>query len=372
MKITRIAVHQVDLPVAGGEYAWADQAHAAFDSTVVIVETDEGVTGVGETCPLGSTYLAAFPEGARAGIARIARELIGLDPTRTGLIADRMDATLKGHPYAKSALDMACWDILGKSVGLPVHALLGGRQQESVRLYKVITRGDPGRMADDVARCRAEGITQFQVKVGEDPDTDIERFRRTAAAMRPGEVMDADANCGWRRDEAIRVVNAVDGLAAEHGIRLYIEQPCPSYEECLPVRRICRHPFVLDECMDSLAALLRGAQDGAMDAINLKINRFGGLTRARLVRDLCVALGLPMNIEDSWGGEISTAAIAHLAASTPAEFHWQSAAFHTWNARPIATGGPEVAAGRMTASDRPGLGVEPMMDVLGAPVAVIE
>jgi L-alanine-DL-glutamate epimerase-like enolase superfamily enzyme len=371
MRITRIAVHQVDLPVAEGSYAWADQAHRSFDSTVVRVDTDEGITGWGETCPLGSTYLAAYPEGARAGIARLAGDLIGLDPTATDAIADAMDASLKGHPYAKSALDTACWDILGKATGRPVSALLGGRRQDSVRLYKVVTRGDPARMADDVGRYRAQGITHFQVKVGADPATDIERLRRTAAAMRPGEVMDADANCGWRRDEAIRVVHATDGLAEAHGIRLYIEQPCPSYEACLAVRRICRHPFILDECMDGLPVLLRGWTDGAMDAINLKINRFGGLTRARLVRDLCVALGLPMNIEDSWGGEIATAAIAHLASSTPPEFHFQSAAFHEWSGRAIATGAPQIADGRMTASDRPGLGIEPIMDVLGKPVAVI-
>jgi L-alanine-DL-glutamate epimerase-like enolase superfamily enzyme len=123
--------------------------------------------------------------------------------------------------------------------------------------------------------------------------------------------------------------------------------------------------------MDGLPALLRGWGDGAMDAINLKINRFGGLTRARLIRDLCVALGLPMNIEDSWGGEIATAAIAHLATSTPAEFHFQSAAFHEWSARAIATGAPEISAGWMSAPDRPGLGVEPVTEVLGEPVAVI-
>lgn len=371
MKITRIAIHRVELPVAEGTYSWADQAHQAFDSTVVRIDTDQGLTGWGETCPLGSTYLAAFAEGARAGIARLAPSLIGMDPTGTDVVADAMDRNLKGHPYAKSALDMACWDLLGKATGRPVWALLGGRQQASVRLYKVVTRGDPGRMAEDVARYRDQGIAHFQVKVGEDPDTDIERLRRVAAAMRAGEVMDADANCGWRRDEAIRVIGAADPLAAEHGIRLYIEQPCPSYEECLVVRRLCRHPFILDECMDGLPALLRGYQDGAMDAINLKINRFGGLTRARLIRDLCVALGLPMNIEDSWGGEIATAAIAHLATSTPAEFHFQSAAFHEWGARAIATGAPEIAHGRMVASDRLGLGVDPLPDVLGDPVAVV-
>ncbi|MEO1495385.1 MAG: cis-3-hydroxy-L-proline dehydratase [Pseudomonadota bacterium] len=371
MKITRIAIHQADLPLKEGSYSWADQSFASFDTTVVVVETDEGVTGVGETCPLGPAYLAAYAEGARTGIAMIGRDLIGIDPTEPDVINARMDASLKGHPYAKSALDMACWDILGKAAGLPVYALLGGKAQEEVRLFKVVARRDPGEMAERTAEYQEAGFTQFQVKVGEDPDTDIERFRRVAAQMRPGEVMDADANTGWTQHDAIRVVGAVEPLAAENGIRMYIEQPCLTYEECLAVRRICRQPFILDECMDGLPVLLRGWQDRAMDLINLKINRFGGLTRARLVRDLCVQLGISMTIEDSWGGEIATAAIAHLAQSTPRRFHFQSSAFHEYHTVAIADGGPRVNGGWMTAPDAPGLGVAPDMAVLGAPVAVI-
>lgn len=371
MKITRIAIHQVDLPLKEGSYSWADQSFSAFDSTVVIVETDEGLTGVGETCPLGPAYLAAFAEGARTAIATIGRDLIGLDPTALDVINARMDQSLKGHPYAKSALDAACWDILGKATGMPVYQLLGGKAQDAVRLFKVVSRADPALMVERTAAYQEQGFTQFQVKVGADPDTDIERFRRVAAQLRPGEVMDADANTGWTQADAIHVVGSVTPLAAEHRIKMYIEQPCLTYEECVAVRQKCACPFILDECMDGLPALLRGYDDRAMDLINLKINRFGGLTRARLVRDLCVQLGIGMTIEDSWGGEIATAAIAHLAQSTPRRFHFQSSAFYEYHAKPIASGAPEINGGWMTAPDRPGLGVEPDMDALGAAVATV-
>ena len=371
MKITRIAIHQVDLPLKEGSYSWADQSFAAFDSTVVIVDTDQGITGYGETCPLGPAYLAAFAEGARTGIATIGKDLIGQDPTALDVINARMDASLKGHPYAKSALDAACWDILGKSTGKPVYQLLGGKAQPSVRLFKVITRGDPGLMVERTAEYQDQGFNQFQMKVGENPDTDITRFERVAAQMKPGQVMDADANTGWTQGDAIRVVGAVAHLAREHAIRMYIEQPCLTYEECLAVRPHCPHPFILDECMDGLAALLRGYHDRAMDLINLKINRFGGLTRSRMIRDLCVQLGIQMTIEDSWGGEIATAAIAHLAQSTPARFHFQSSAFHEYHTTAIADGAPRIDGGVMYASDAPGLGVTPDMGVLGDPVAVI-
>ncbi len=368
MKITRLSVYQVDLPLKEGSYSWSTQSHAAFDTTIVRLDTDEGLIGYGETCPLGPTYLPSYPAGARTGIATIAPDLIGLDPSEPEVVCRRMDHLLKGHPYVKSAIDMACWDILGKAVGKPVYALLGGRQLDRIRLYQVVTRGDPKRMAESTIAYREAGFRHFQVKVGEDPDTDIQRFEEVAAVMQPGDVMDADANTGWRQHDAIRIVNAVDHLADKHAIRLYIEQPCLTYEECLPVRERCRHPMILDECMDSLNAVLRGYRDRAMDMINLKINRFGGLTKARLIRDLCIELGLPMNLEDSWGGEIATAAIAHLAQSTPADFHFQSSAFHTYHTVALADGAPQVDGGFMQASDRPGLGVTPIESVLGDPV----
>ena len=170
---------------------------------------------------------------------------------------------------------------------------------------------------------------------------------------------------GWRQHEAIRVVKAV------RDVDLYIEQPCTSYEECLAVRQHTDHPIILDECMDSLDMLIRGYQDRAMDLVNLKINRIGGVSRARQFRDLCVSLGITMTIEDSWGGDIATAAIAHLAHSTPPGFHFQSSAFHEYTDLVIADGGPEIADGYMFMADKPGLGVEPDMAVLGDPVARI-
>ena len=108
-----------------------------------------------------------------------------------------------------------------------------------------------------------------------------------------------------------------------------------------------------------------------MDVINLKISRMGGLTKSRVIRDVCMQLGIIMTIEDTWGGEIADAAIAHLAHSTPRNFHFQSSAFHEYATHPIASGGPVIKDGFMTMSSAPGLGVEPDWDLLGDPIASI-
>ena len=371
MKITRISVYRADLPMKEGFYSWSTQSHSVFDTTVVTIDTDDGITGTGECCPLGPTYLPAYAEGVRAGIATNAPELIGQDPTHLDCINDTLDHLLKGHPYVKSAIDMACWDILGKTTALPLYTLLGGRQQDRAKLYKVVTRTDPDAMAARIPEYRAQGYRNFQVKVGENQLTDINRIRKIAACMEPGEVLNADANTGWKQHEALVVADAIKDLPREYGILLYFEQPCLTYEECLAVRQHTDLPFVLDECIDSLPALLRASHDNAMDLINLKISRMGGLTRARQIRDLCISLGFPMNIEDSWGGEIATAAIAHLAVSTPAAFQFQSSAFHEYSTVDIASGAPVVSGGYMSAADTPGLGVTPDLAILGEPLFTV-
>jgi len=360
MKITRIFAHRVELPLHEGIYKWSGgKSVTVFDSTIVGVETDAGITGWGEVCPLGPFYLPAYAEGVRAGLRELAPHLIGYDPRELGKLNQRMDAALKGHPYVKSGIDIACWDILGRAAGLPVCTLLGGRFGESVRLYRVISQESPEVMAKKVAGYRAEGYTRFQLKVGGDPDVDIERIRAVRAMLQPRDRLVADANTGWTQHEAMRVVRAVKD------VDVYIEQPCLSYEECLSVRRHTDHPFVLDENVDSLDMLLRARADLAMDVVNLKISKIGGLTKTRQVRDLCVSIGIAMTLEDSWGGDITTAAIAHLAHSTPEEFRFTATDFNSYVTVSTADGAPQRINGYMAASTEPGLGVRPRMDVLG-------
>lgn len=361
MKITRIAAYQVDLPLHEGSYKWSGgKSVEVFDSTIVEVETDCGRTGYGEVCPLGPFYLPAYAEGVRAGIRELAPHLLGSDPRQLDVLNRRMDAALKGHPYVKSGIDMACWDILGQVAGLPVCELLGGRYGRDFVLYRAISQGSPDAMAQNVAGYRAEGYRRFQLKVGAGPQLDIERIRLVADLLEPSDKLIADANTGWLMHEAARVVRAVDD------VDVYIEQPCLTYEECLSIRQRTSHPFVLDEVVNDIDMLLRGHADRAMDVVNIKISKFGGLTKARLARDLCVAMGVAMTIEDSWGGDITTAAIAHLAHSTPSEFLFTATDFNSYVTVSAAQGAPQRQNGRMAASSGPGLGIQPRRDVIGA------
>jgi L-alanine-DL-glutamate epimerase-like enolase superfamily enzyme len=363
MRIIGISAYRVELPLHEGGYKWSGgNSVEVFDSTVVALRTDAGITGYGEICPLGPAYLAAYAAGARTGIAEIAPHLLGLDPTKLQVMNRRMDQALRGHPYVKSALDMACWDVLGKASGQSVATLLGGCYGDDFPLYRAVSQDTPEAMADSVALYRSQGYTKFQLKVGGDPDTDIARIKAATAKLQSGDVLIADANTGWTQHQALRVADAV------RNVDVYIEQPCLHYEECLAVRRHTNRPFVLDEVIDDVHMVLRGYADKAMDVINLKISKVGGLTKARQIRDLCVSLGIAMTIEDTWGGDIVTAAIAHMAHSTPPELLFTATDFNSYVTVSIADGAPQRRNGRLAASTAPGLGIQPRMEVLGAPV----
>lgn len=372
MKIKKITQYRVDLPLLEGTYKWArDQQISVFDSNILTIETDTGLVGVGEFCALGSHYLPAFASGARAGFRELAPLLLNQDPLEIDKLNLMMDAALKGHPYIKSAIDIALWDILGQQSRLPLCTLLGGRYGEDYALYRAISQGTPEEMAQSVRGYRKQGYRKFQLKVGGDPRADVARICSVAGELEEGDTLAADANTGWLPHEAIQTVQALAGpkrAKVEH-IRLYIEQPCATLEECEAVRRNCPFPMVLDEVITNTQELLRAASSRAMDVVNIKISRLGGITKARRLRDLCVDLGIAVTIEDAWGSDVATATISHLAHSTPDKFLFSSSDFNSYTSVKTATGAPTAQTGRLSAGKEPGLGLKLRMDALGAPIA---
>ena len=364
MLIAAADVFGYDLSYVYGRYVMSrGRVITHLSSTVVRLTTDSGLTGWGEVCPLGTTYLPAFGAGAVAALREIVPQLIGLDPRNLAGVHDAMDAALMGHGYAKSAVDMACWDLLGRAAGLPVSTLLGGRRQERYPLYIAVPLEEPARMRDYVLARKAEGIRRFQLKVGAAPDADSVRVRSVVEATDEGDVVIADANGGWRLQDAVVAARMLEGLP-----RVYLEQPCPTLDECLYVRERTSLPMVLDEIITDLPALLRAFHAGGMEAINLKISRVGGLTNARLIRDVAQGLGLRLTIEDTWGGDVTTAAISHLAASTAPEALFTVSFMNSWVNEHIAGFEPRSEAGVGITPTGPGLGIEVDAALLGSPL----
>lgn len=366
MKITRIDAYRVAYTLKDKTYRWSRGLSVrTMDSTVVKVNTDAGLVGWGENCPLGSSYMDAYPAGIAAGIAAIGPALIGVDPCQLAVVNAVMDGTIAGHEYVKSPLDIACWDIAGQAAGQPVCVLLGGRFVDDYPLYRPISMNSPAEMADDVKRFLGEGYHRFQLKVGGDPREDIARIEAVLNVTGPDDIVVADANTGWTMRDAARVVHAVADMP------VHVEQPCPTLRECLNIRARTRLPFIIDELITGIEPLVGAYTAGAMDGINIKLSRVGGLTKAAKIRDLAQQFGLTLTMEDGHAGDVSTTAVCHLVASTDPRYYFTASDMNSYNDVRIAPDAPFRRDGRFPVPTRPGLGLTVDETVLGNAVLTI-
>ena len=364
MKITGISLYKTPLPYVGGSYGWgAGNAITTAIASVVVIDTDAGLQGCGEFTPCGENYMVAHSEGVEALLRLVAPSLLGEDPRQVARIEALLDHLVQGHGYAKSPIDIACWDLLGQSCGQPLWMLMGGKLTDGAPMYRVAPQKATDETVAEMQRYREQGYRQFQIKVGSDWSGDIERIRTGVSLLEPGEKAMADANQGWRVDNAIRVARATADLD------YILEQPCRTYEECQQVRRVAQQPMKLDECITGMAAAQRVVADKGAEICCLKLSKLGGLSKARRVRDFLVENRLPVVIEDTWGGEITTAAVAHFAASTPEEYLQNTTDLMNYNTRSTGIGGAYARDGKLYAPDGPGLGVTPDFESLGPAVA---
>lgn len=364
MKIKRVEIYNFDLTYVHGTYVMSGGREVtSLPSTLVRVTADNGLQGWGEVCPLGATYLPAHASGARAALALLAPAVVGLDPTNLAAVNDAMDSALSGHAYAKSPIDVACWDLTGRALNVSVSSLLGGVRQNRFPLYVAVPLGTPDQMTDFVLARRKQGIHRFQLKIGGDPTVDGVRARQIIENTDSQDLVIADANGGWRINDAIVAARAMERLP-----RLYFEQPCPTMEECVEVRKRTTLPMVYDEVITDLTSLMRAIHEGGAGAINLKTSRVGGLTKAKLMRDVCDELGLQVTIEDTWGGDIVSAVSAHMAASTRPATLLTVSFMNDWTNEHVAGYEPRSANGYGSAPTGPGLGIEVDTSMLGKPL----
>ncbi len=362
MQVTRVRAFRQLQPFRRGNYAMGHVGSAGFDSTIVALDTDEGVTGWGEMAVISALYADSFAAGARAGIADLAPLLIGADPTQPRAVLALLDGAMRWQPYVKSALDMACWDVTARAAARPLCESLGARFGEAVPLYNVVTIL-PVEEAVELAReLVGEGYRRLQVKVGTIPEADAERIAAVREAVGGNIVLFADANGAFTAGAARRF------LRATRDLEYILEQPCRTYAECASVRRSSGRPLVLDESIVTLDDLLRAHRDGVADGITIKLQRVGGVTRAVLMRDVAAELGLEVTIEDAGGASLVTAAVVHVGLGTPERLRVHTCDFHTWVGIDHGVGLPPRAEGAQQPPPGSGLGIEVDLESLGKPV----
>ncbi|WP_192385350.1 mandelate racemase/muconate lactonizing enzyme family protein [Mesorhizobium silamurunense] len=365
MRIDQINVYKTQLPVKGGIYRMASDDVDALGSTLVEIVTDNGLTGWGETCPIGPVYQPHHALGARAAMAEIAPGLIGSEIASIRLLAKRMDERLNGHGYAKAAFDMAFLDLLGQRLGVPVSTLLGGALTGRIPSYYSLIVGAP----DETARIAADkvkaGYPRLQVKIsGRNLEEHVATVHKVWEAVGFKARIAVDGNRGLTVASAIHL----DRLCQT--IPFVFEQPCNTMDEVETLRGRVTHPVYLDENTEDQNVVLRAISLGIADGFGFKITRLGGLTKMTTVRDLCAIRSLPHSCDDAWGGDIIAAACVHLASTVePRRFEgaWIAQEYiegHFDAKNPIV-----IEKGHIAVPQLPGLGVKPEPGMFGEPVA---
>ncbi|KXF81864.1 mandelate racemase/muconate lactonizing enzyme family protein [Enterovibrio coralii] len=364
--INQITVWKLELTSHTPYYMANGKTCVSVPSIIMRVDTDEGISGWGEVCPIPH-YLAAYADGVLPALQNMSEVLLGTEAVGPEAVMAIMDRYLIGHRYAKSVIDMALWDITAKKADMPLYQLLGGKQTEKLPLYKSLTCTDTHTMVEMALHAYNEGIRQFQVKLGAENDwvKDVERLTSVRDAVGPGPLVFGDWNCGSSQRDAIRAARAVSHLD------IMIEQPCATLESCNVVRQNSGLAMKLDESAHDIESLLHANQLGCMDAAAIKLSKFGGLSKARRARDLCESIGTQMVIEDTWGNDITTAASMHLATATDSRNLMNVCNLSEYVSPRLDESCYQTQNGYATVSDRPGLGVNPDLSILGEPLAIL-
>lgn len=366
MKITRISIYQVDLTLE--HPYWLSGGRLKFDTldaTFVKIETDAGVTGWGEGTPWGHTYVPAHGPGIRAGIQTVAPFVMGLDPRRVLDVERAMDTALPGHLYAKSPIDLACWDIAGQVAGLSIADLMGGGSRTPRPIASSVGAKTAAETRAVIDRYRQRGYIAHSVKIGGDVARDIDRIKDVETYRNSGEVILYDVNRSWTRQQALRVMFACEDM------NVIFEQPCETLDDIAAISGKHAAPVSVDETLVTLQDATRVAREGIAEVFGIKLNRVGGLTKAARMRDVALAHGIDMFVMATGGSVLADAEALHLAATIPdANCHAVWACQDMITTDTAGGRGPRNVNGHLHLPEEPGLGVHPDESALGDPVAI--
>ncbi|WP_223838727.1 mandelate racemase/muconate lactonizing enzyme family protein [Saccharopolyspora pogona] len=318
MKIIDIAVHLVRLP-ARREHNWASKMNTPIGHHAIVeISTDEGIVGWGEA-PAGATwggahmrYYGETPETVRHLVLDHLRPaVIGIDPLDAGLLHARMDKAVKGNPYAKAAIDIACYDAAGRALGVPVASLLGGRHRDGIEVAHSLGIMELDRCLAEATEAVAEGARTIKCKTGLDPDRDVELVSRLRENLGDAVRIRVDGNEGYASvSEAVAVTRR-----QEQYDLLLCEQPLAGAQALARVAERIESPVMADESAWTVHDVLELDRLGAAACFSCYVTKPGGLYRARQQAEVAEQLGMYCDIGGSIETGIGNAANLQLGAA---------------------------------------------------------
>ncbi len=314
MKITTIEAIPVTIPIKSELIIRSARGvHDESPFVMVRVHTDEGITGLGE---VSCTPIWSGEDQVTAVHfidTLFTPALIGQSPLEIEPVRAIMRRVLAANPFTKAAIETACWDILGKAVGLPLYRLWGGPVRARIPIKFSLSGTEPERVARIAEWAVTQGFRAMKVKVGTDPEADIRRYRAVRAVIGPDVWLGADANGGWSVRQAIDAVRRLE----EHGL-WFIEQPVPPGDpsRLAEIRAATRTPLLADESVETAADAMALIRAGAADVLSAYIGKGAGPDAARRIATVAQAGGIGCTLGSNLELGVASAAMIHLAAST--------------------------------------------------------
>lgn len=359
MKITRLETIPVTVPVNPARAIRSGRGqHLESPFLLLKMHTDEGIVGLGEVSCTPHWSGEDQVTAARMIDQYLSPLLVGADPTQIERITGVVRKAIAANPFTKAAIEMACWDILGKVAGLPVYRLLGGAVREFVTTKFSVSGLEPPQAAEIAAWAVEQGFRTMKVKVGIDPDADVARVRAVREAVGPDVRLGVDANGGWSPRQAIATIPRL----YEFGV-YFAEQPAPDLDIAwlADVRSQVNIPVMADESIYSLQDALAVVRANAADVFSVYVGKGGGIGPARKITAVAEAAGLTCTVGSNLELGVANAAMIHLAISTPAinaeEFPCDILSPFYYDEGILAEPLP-IEAGKAYAPAGPGLGVE--------------
>ncbi|USK36605.1 dipeptide epimerase (plasmid) [Bacillus sp. F19] len=312
MRITSATIYGIHLPFIE-PFIISYHKYVNMPSVIVELHTDEGIIGYGEATPdehvTGETF-----DGVIVALSQLILPAVkGENPFRIEAIHEKMDQLLYGNPTVKAAVDIACYDLMGKKAGVPVYDLLGGRYHDQLEVPKVLSILEPDEMAKQARKAKEEGYSSIKLKVGTDVRKDVERIKAVRAAVGQSFPIRVDANQGWQTSsQALSVIRKIEECDID-----WIEQPVAAddIDALAEVRSKTKIPVMIDEGLHGLKEMREVIAKKAADKINLKLMKCGGLYRGSQLVHMAEMAGMTCQVGSMVESAIASAAGLHLATA---------------------------------------------------------
>jgi len=356
MKITEMEIIPVKVPTII-PYALSFGTVTAATSVLIRLHTDSGIYGIGDTSPC-----PGFSEESPESVVSILRHYLypaiqGMDPRNVGVIHKRMDDAVKGNSFAKTAIGIALYDILGKHFNVPVYELLGGCFRREIPLLWPLMGADASTNVKEAKKAIQEGYRSLMIKVGHnDPEVEVERVAAVRAAVGEKILIIPDANQGWTPQIAIQCIRKMEAYHVA-----WVEQPVPRWDVdgLVRVREAVHTPISADESLTSIYDALILAKRNAVDIVSIKLQKSEGFYKAKKIAAIMEAANIPIFINSmiETGGNV--AASLQFAASTPNVIPYSAALMSTLRLKDdiLKKGDLQIENAVIHVTDRPGLGV---------------